>query len=227
MLKYRSTEEEIMDDLNISGEVIDYTLKELNTINKFLGGNQISLELFKKAVKGKSQIHLADLGCGGGDIMMEMAIYCRKKGIKARFTGVDANPHIVSYAEKHTKDFPEIEYQCLNVFDEDFKNMQFDIIHCCLFTHHFTEKQLSAIFEQFKTQSDTVIINDLQRHPVAYWSIKLLTSLFSRSYMVRNDAAVSVSRGFLKSELKSILHQAGIEDYSLQWKWAFRWAVRF
>jgi len=228
MLEHRSDEIEIMDDLSISGEVINQTLRELNTINKLLGGNQISVSAFKRFLKAEKRVKLADLGCGGGDIMVEMAKWSKKRGIEASFVGIDANPHIVDYATENTSDFPEITYQPINIFSDEFKAQSFDIIHCCLFVHHFTSSELAKLFRQFRDQTRLgVIINDLHRHPLAFWSISLLTSLFSRSSMVRNDAAVSVARGFKRKELTEILAEAGIEKYSLRWKWAFRWELIF
>ena len=217
-----------MDDLSISGEVVNQTLRELNTINRRLGGNQISVSAFKKLAKGKKKVSLADLGCGGGDIMVQMAKWARKEEIDASFVGIDANKNIVEYATAHTNAYPEITYQAINIFSDEFKSQSFDIIHCCLFAHHFTSQQLASLFRQFRKQAKVgVIINDLHRHPLAYWSITLLTSLFSKSMMVRNDAAISVARGFKKGELKEILEQAGITEYSLSWKWAFRWKLVF
>lgn len=228
MLRNRSEEIEIMDDLEISGEVVNQTLKELNTINRFLGGNKISVSAFKKMVKSMSEVSLADLGCGGGDILVEMANWARKKKTKATFRGIDANPHIVEYADQNTASYPEIQFRAINIFSEEFRKENVDIIHCCLFTHHFSEEELIQLFRQFKDQARIgVIINDLHRHPLAYWSIKLLTRLFSRSSMVQNDAAVSVARGFKRQELTQILDRSGIQDYHLSWKWAFRWKLVF
>ena len=228
MLEQRSHEIEIMDDLEISGEVVDQTLRELNTINRLLGGNQISIATFKKMVADHSKVTLADLGCGGGDIMMAMAAWARKKSLDASFIGIDANPNIVAYADKNSSEYPEIEFQSINILGKDFQSMEVDIIHCCLFTHHFTDEDLINLFRQFKKQSKIgVIINDLHRHPLAYWSIKVLTYLFSKSSMVRNDAAVSVARGFKRKELINILNRAEIEEYKLTWKWAFRWKLVF
>ncbi|WP_431211923.1 hypothetical protein ACQ86N_40085 [Puia sp. P3] len=68
-------------------------------------------------------------------------------------------------------------------------------------------------------------INDLHRHPLAWGSIRLLTRLFSGSYLVKNDAPLSVLRGFSRSEWQRILQAAGIGGYTLRWKWAFRWLV--
>ena len=67
-----------MDDLDISGPVVAQTLRELNTINRTLGGNQISTSAFKKITNDLDQFVLVDLGCGGGDIMMGMAKLARK-----------------------------------------------------------------------------------------------------------------------------------------------------
>ena len=228
MLEKRSEEIEIMDDLDISGEVVDQTLRELNTINKYLGGNQISITAFGRIVAESKNISLMDLGCGGGDIMVEMAKWSRKKNIATEFLGIDANPNIVAYAERNTKEYPEIKYQSINIFSKEFRDLSCDIIHCCLFLHHFKESELISLFKQFKSQAKiAVIVNDLHRHPLAYWSIKILTKLFSKSTMVQNDAAVSVARGFKRMELEKILAQAGIEKYKLTWKWAFRWKLVF
>jgi hypothetical protein len=68
-------------------------------------------------------------------------------------------------------------------------------------------------------------INDLHRHFLAYYSIKILTGLFSKSYLVKNDAPLSVQRGFIKKEWEDLMHKSAIDNYSIQWKWAFRWLI--
>jgi hypothetical protein len=68
-------------------------------------------------------------------------------------------------------------------------------------------------------------INDLHRHPFAYYSIKWLTGLFSKSYLVKNDAPLSVLRGFKRKELEMFNVQCSILNARLKWKWAFRWLL--
>ncbi|MFT6865707.1 MAG: 2-polyprenyl-3-methyl-5-hydroxy-6-metoxy-1,4-benzoquinol methylase [Cyclobacteriaceae bacterium] len=226
MLKQRSGELEIMDDLDINGPVIDQTLKELDVINRRLGGNQISLSSFENLLKTHNISSVADLGCGGGDILIEMANIAFKRKKKTSFIGFDANPHIIEYARNHTKQWPNITFEAENIFDAAFQKKHFDLIHCCLFLHHFTEDELVSLFRQFKTQAKVaIVVNDLQRHWLAYYSIKLITRFFSKSYMVRNDAAVSVARGFHRAEWKTIMQKAGIHQYELKWRWAFRWQL--
>ncbi|MEL6134019.1 MAG: methyltransferase domain-containing protein, partial [Bacteroidota bacterium] len=130
MLENRSTQAEIMDDLSCEGEVVNQTLRELNTINRLLGGNHLSIQGLDELSREKEQVlTVADLGCGGGDILIRMAEWARKKGKKMKFVGIDANPFIIEYATKRCADYPEISFQALNVFEEAFANQSFDIIH--------------------------------------------------------------------------------------------------
>jgi ubiquinone/menaquinone biosynthesis C-methylase UbiE len=226
MLSKRSEEIEIMDDLDISGEVIDVTLKELDVINRLLGGNAISLSSFRVLLKKYPITSLADLGCGGGDIMMQMAKIAKSQHQEVQFLGIDANPHIVAYATGNCASWQNISFLSENIFSTDFQSKSFDVIHCCLFLHHFTEEELVTLFTRFKTQAKVaIIVNDLHRHVLAFYSIKWITRFFSKSYMVQNDASLSVARGFKRSEIISILAKAGIKDYQLKWRWAFRWQL--
>ena len=68
-------------------------------------------------------------------------------------------------------------------------------------------------------------INDLQRHWLAYYLIHILTQLFSKSYLVKNDASLSVARGFKKLEWQSLFKKAEITHCQITWKWAFRFLI--
>lgn len=227
-LSKRSEAIEIMDDLNCSGPVIPQTLRELEFINKWLGGNAITLNGLNKVLSrcSKSTLKIADLGCGGGDMLMLISQRLKKKNIDGDLLGIDANPNIIAYAENHTKADSSIRYKALNIFSEEFRRENFDLVFATLFFHHFTREELVGLFAHLKqVTSCGIVVNDLHRHPLAYYSIRLLTRLFSKSDMVKNDAPVSVHRGFSRNELKEILSAAGITNYSLSWKWAFRWQL--
>jgi hypothetical protein len=122
--------------------------------------------------------------------------------------------------------FPHIQLQTVNILSPDFQNRKFDIVIGTLFYHHFTDEQLIAFFSHLKKQAGIgFLINDIHRHSLAYYSIKLLTTIFSRSSMVKYDAPLSVLRAFSRKELSNILRSAGIESFTIKWKWAFRWQV--
>lgn len=225
----RSTEAEIMDDLEYSGELMDRTLFELEFINKWLGGNDVTLSGIMKMLTNhdpKETICIADLGCGRGDILRLIDVWAKKENRKVRLMGIDANPYIINAARTNLSNYPDIELHTMNVFSTTFQSMKFDIVVGTLFYHHFTSDQLHRFFRQLKDQVRIgYIINDIHRHALAFYSIKLLTKYFSRSSMVKFDAPLSVLRAFKKSELVDILRNTGAGIFTIHWKWAFRWQV--
>jgi 2-polyprenyl-3-methyl-5-hydroxy-6-metoxy-1,4-benzoquinol methylase len=233
MFKNRSYETEIMDDLALGGEDMSRTLKELDLINTWLGGNAVvtnGLNYLRQRPQGRpffqKSLTIADLGCGGGDLLKVMARWARKRNIQAELTGVDANGYIVDYAQANCRDFPEIHFRQEDIFSPAFAREPFDVIVCSLFCHHFTDEQLVKMFRQMHNQARLgVIINDLHRHPLAYYSIKALTAAFSKSYLVKNDGPLSVLRAFRKPEIRRLVEEAGIRKYRLRWMWAFRWQL--
>jgi len=225
----RSSSFEIMDDLVCDGEVVFQTLRELDFINRWLGGNAVTINAVKKSwrcIPREKEIIIADLGCGSGEMLRIISRLADKENRKVKLVGVDANPHIVEYARSHSKDFSDISFEIINVFSKQFQEQRFDFVLAALFMHHFSEEELVVLFSSLKNQTQSaIIINDIHRHALAYYAINWLTQLFSRSPMVKFDAPLSVLRAFKESELNDVLRKAGIHNYRLRWKWAFRWQL--
>lgn len=228
MFQTRSNELELMDDLNLGNDALRKNLDELEIINYWLGGNEVVINaLDKLKLSSDNQpLTLVDLGSGGGDTLRRIALWARKKKLQVRFIGIDANQFMIDYAQEKAQKFPEIEFQKMDIFSSEFQNQKFDIMICSLFCHHFTDEQLIQLFQNLKKQSRiSFIINDLHRHWFAYYAIKWLTWLLRGSYLVQNDAPLSVLRAFKRSELIKLLEQAGVNDFQIRWKWAFRYQV--
>jgi len=223
----RSTDAEIMDDLNCSGHVLNRTLRELEIINKWLGGNRITIKSLEKLLpKNNREITIVDLGCGGGDMLRLIDSWGKSKNLKLNLIGIDANPNIVAFAKRNLLAYPHIQFRTLNIFSEEFEKQQYDIVIGTLFYHHFSSDQLVNFFKKLKQQvAIGFIINDIHRHWLAYYSIKWLTQAFSKSPMVKYDAPLSVLRAFKRTELRKMLDATAIENFTIRWKWAFRWQV--
>jgi hypothetical protein len=79
------------------------------------------------------------------------------------------------------------------------------------FLHHFTEEEIVFLIKKFlRIGRKGIIINDLQRSYLAFIGIKILTILFSKSELVKNDAPLSVKRGFKKNDLVRLFAECGI-----------------
>lgn len=217
-----------MDDLEAGGKLMEVTLNELKIINKLLGGNNVTTSSLRQIMNKYPQkrYSIADIGCGGGDMIRVMADWAKQKKVSCQFTGIDANPNIIKIAKSNLSDISEVTFETQNVFESSFLEDKVDIVTCTLFTHHFTNEELLLLLSSFKKKAKLgIVINDLHRHPIAFYSIKILTGLFSNSTMVKNDGPLSVLRSFKKSELTNILKTSGITEFEIKWKWAFRWRV--
>jgi 2-polyprenyl-3-methyl-5-hydroxy-6-metoxy-1,4-benzoquinol methylase len=224
----RSYQKELLDGDDIPFEDIARNMKELNFINTYLGGHTITLYGMKKLIDARQSrdraLIICEIGCGGGDNLNVISKWGKRNNIKLRTIGIDINPDCIGYASAMFKD-PLAAW-----LSADYRTVRFeekpDIIFNSLFCHHFDDEQMIEVLKWMKNQSRIgFFINDLHRHTLAFYSIKWLTLLFSKSYLVKNDAPLSVQRGFKKNELKEFLDKAGIQDYTIDWKWAFRWLI--
>jgi len=220
MFNHRSHTKELLDG-EVNQEDLVLNLKELHTINTLLGGYRISTgALSGLELEGKA---LVDIGSGGGDMLDVIGQWTEKRGVKMKLYGVDIKDDCVNYAQSHLS-------ESLTFIQDDYRNVQrhidhIDYLHACLFTHHLSDDEIIELIRFALDRNITLIINDLERNPLAYYSIKFLTRLFSKSYLVKNDAPLSVLRGFKKKEWLEYLKEAGATNYSVKWKWAFRHQV--
>lgn len=227
-LAKRSYQKELLDKDAIPFEAIQQNMQELNTINTWLGGHAISIDGLKKIIQqlpAQKDISICEIGCGGGDNIAAIYKWCRRQNIKVSFTGIDIQPACIAFAKQQYPSLP------VHWITDDYANVLFEenkptIIFASLFCHHFTEPELISMLHWMKhLAAKGFFINDLQRHPLAYYSIKIITRLFSDSYLVKHDAPLSVARSFTKKEWQDIFSAAGIIKYSIYWKWAFRYLI--
>ncbi len=225
----RSYEAELLDAEDIPKDLLFQNLRELDIVNHYLGGHAITLAGLDQLLPQPTAkpLHIVDIGCGSGDTLLQVAQYGQKKGFSFTCTGVDLKPDVIEYAQQHCKNQPTIQFLQTDYRDIAQKlTTPPDIFICSLFCHHLTDEQLVELFA-FMHQNSTMgfLINDLQRHYVAYFGIKFLTTIFNGSTLVKNDAPLSVKRGFYRAELEKLLQQAQIKTYNLEWKWAFRYLL--
>jgi ubiquinone/menaquinone biosynthesis C-methylase UbiE len=213
----RSYETEIMDDFSIRDARIDKALHELKIINKFLGGISTTISALKYFIRSRNpEIKILDIGSGSSDNL----IAARAKYPDLKIISLDKNLRSLSGSNNL------LEKINSDAFCLPFKNGSIDIVHTSLFIHHFTEEQINILLKEFlRIATLGVIINDLQRSYFALLGIKILTVLFSKSEMVKNDAPLSVKRGFKKHEILKLLSDASIIDLVIKRKWAFRWMI--
>jgi len=221
---YRSDEEEIMDDLDYNGPILHDALNKLAKINQWLGGNIVTINGLKKALKNHTKteaITIIDLGCGGGDILREVSRFGKRNGYQFHLIGIDANQYTVDYANILSEAYDNIEFKAIDIFSEEFKTLNYDLVLTTLFLHHFKNDELVSFLKPVLEKAKLgIVVNDLHRHKLAYYLFKLLCTTIKNKTIVE-DGLTSVLRGFKRQELDEISQQLHT-NYQIQWKWAFR-----
>lgn len=223
--KYRSDESEIMDNFSIKGLQLRDTLDKLTSINKWLGGNKVTLNGLEKLLRNHPKdktLVIVDLGCGDGDMLRRVADYGKRNGYAFNLLGIDANEDTINYAANLSGQYPEINYLCVDIFSDQFKKMNYDVVLTTLFLHHFKEETLIDFMPSLLNKASLgLVVNDLHRHWMAYYSFKLL-SLGIKNKMVKRDGLTSILRGFKRTELEQLSKVLKVKS-QIRWKWAFRY----
>lgn len=225
-MKTRSKEPELMDDHTLPDDQLQAALNDISLANKYLGGNNITINglqyFFKKYSQSKYTI--VDMGCGDGEVLREVARYCRKKKINVNLIGVDLNAKSITLAKNNSKAFPEIRFLQQDILQLKSEDLHCDIVTSTLTMHHFEDDQILDFLKHFMRLSKLgVVINDLHRNRLAAMLFQPLSRIFMKTHVARHDGLVSIQRAFKKKELQLFSKKLNLTSYQIRWRWAFRY----
>jgi ubiquinone/menaquinone biosynthesis C-methylase UbiE len=192
---HRADLSEIMDDLGRPDSEFDAAYHELEIINRRLGG----IRAIERFLPRQPNLLMLDVAAGACDVSEALL-----RRVPARIVVLDVNPKGLKFARKS---WPVTG----NALELPFRDSTFDVVMASLFFHHLSEANCVRVLEKmWRISRRLVLVNDLHRHPVAYWSIRTLAAAFSKSTMVKHDGPVSVLRAFRPHELLEVAERAGV-----------------
>jgi 2-polyprenyl-3-methyl-5-hydroxy-6-metoxy-1,4-benzoquinol methylase len=227
--QHRTDKAEIMDDFELKGQELEVVLNDLNNVNKRLGGYKITINGIKKLINKKDRtLKIADVGCGSGENLRQIAKWAKRENISIELFGIDANLNTISLAKSLSTEFENIQFFQQNIFDEAFSHQQFDIITLSLTLHHFKDKDIKKLLPILYQNSNLgLVINDLHRHWLAYVLFQMYSAVFMKSKIAKHDGKVSILRGFKTSELEGYSTFVKPANIQIEWQWAFRYLCIF
>ncbi|SNB45981.1 methyltransferase domain-containing protein [Geobacter sp. DSM 9736] len=215
----RRTERELLDLPHeaYAFEELEGSLKDISIVNRYLGDTLAVLKHLSAMTGGASgRMTLLDVGTGSADIPAAIAGWCRNRGVGIEITGIDNNPHTVGIARKKTGHIPEIRIAVADGLDLPYPDRSFDYVICCKTLHHFADEEaVQLIRETARVARRGYLILDLRRSWTACFLISILTRLFTRNRLTRNDGPLSVLRSYTPAELASLASCAGVPAFTI------------
>jgi ubiquinone/menaquinone biosynthesis C-methylase UbiE len=230
----RTVADEMMDDFSIVDARLTRALDNLRYVNRYLGGYAATMKHFVPLLRSLAErpVQVLDLATGVADFPDYLVNWADRRSVHVDVIAVDANPATVAYAcDSLNRDLPQALRARIDVVEGDalatgYDDDAFDVSVTTLFMHHLSHKQaVHLVREMDRVSRYGFVVNDLQRHRLAYYGISFLGNLLPVSPMFRHDGPVSVLRGFTRDELHTIAREAELEDYEIRWHWAFRWTL--
>lgn len=174
-------------------------LRDLSRINRWLGGYGVMKREIRRWRSSQEPFLLLDIGSGNGDF----ARYLQQAFPRARLVSCDLKL-------LHLRDAPWPKLVA-DVRDLPFRERSFDVVTCNLLLHHFTDPEIVRLLRELaKLSRGQLLVNDLERHPLAYAFLPATLFLFDWHPITIHDGMRSVAAGFRPAELLALAQQAGL-----------------
>jgi len=182
-------------------EVARASLRDLERVNRFLGGYLVVRKMFARLVEPGERFSVLDVGAASGD----MGAAITRSFPSARVTSLDYKAdHLAQAAD------PKL---VADAFHLPFPPASFDFVFSSLFLHHFTNEQVVELFLSFRSIARRAVLAiDLDRGPLAYYFLPNTRWLFGWQAITINDGQISVAAALKKDELLALAVRAGLND---------------
>lgn len=201
---------ELMDG-ECSYEEFRRCLRSLQQVNRWLLGYRPTLAWLARLPRGlRDPVHVLDVGCGGGDLLRQVAAWARRLGIAVHLTGIDINSHATRAAEELTpKEFGVAWVTCDALAYEP--EMPVDVVVSSLTAHHLEDEEIVRLLQWME---DTArlgwFLNDLERSGWTSATFRWAAKMVRLHRFVRHDGPVSFRRAFREEDWVRLLETAEV-----------------
>lgn len=224
----RSQEKEIFDIENPGEEETFQAYREIQRVNRFLGGINVILSHLKRfAAKWPKNfpIKILDVGTGACDIPQAIVKWAKGKGYSVKIVALDISPRALAFAKKEIAGYPEIILIQASISQLPFRPQSFDYVISSLFFHHLEDGEIPRVLKSLDTVTRKgILVNDLLRRQRAYLWI-LFFCRFTQNRVFRNDAPLSVLRGFKRCEIEGLFRASNLDYLKFYEHFGHRFAM--
>ncbi|MBI3464856.1 MAG: methyltransferase domain-containing protein [Planctomycetes bacterium] len=179
--------------------------------------------------RSPNTLHVLDVACGGGDILIRLARRAQRAGISMEFFGCDVSPTAVRTAEEAARraGVPLVRFLQHDVLAEQLPG-EYDVVMCSLFLHHLDNEDAEKLLRRMAAAArQAVFVDDLLRTRVGYLLAWAGCRFLTRSPVVHQDGPLSVCGAFSLEEAQALAFRAGLEDAHFSRHWPQRFFMHW
>jgi len=205
---------ELLDDDRGTRREVAESLADIWTMNRWFGGVSGSMRLlllfFERTGLGAARI--LDVGCGDARMATDLQRRLRRRGFSAELFVLDRR---LSHLESHPGMLHGLTPLIGDALELPLAPGSVDVVMCNLFLHHFCGESAQGLLQELSSVAGrAVLINDLERHGLAYF-ISHCFGPFFRSPLSRHDGPASVRQAYTRDELRTLAEAAGFQGYEV------------
>ena len=225
-LRMRAERRERMDGA-VPGPELTGAYRRLRTLNRLFGAAgpvRFGVERLWMEAGRPGRLTLLDVGAGSGDVNRALLRWAGRNGVGLRIRLVDVREEACREARRLFREDGRVDVERCDLFD--LPERAADIVTATQVVHHFGDEELPRVIRRMLDVSRIgVVIGDLRRHIVPWAAVWLTARLLTRNRCIREDAPLSVARGFRDGDWERLIREDGFKEVAFWRRAPFRYAV--
>jgi SAM-dependent methyltransferase len=207
---------ELMDSPHLPDADLERALADIAVSNRWLGGVTASIEgvadlLRIAALDGHDPVTVLDVGAGGADVALSIIRWARRNALAVRVLAVDIGGTATRVATEAGMNEPWLEVTQADAFRLPFPAGSRQVVHASMFLHHIPRPDQAGMLERLAGLATVgTVVTDLLRTRWAHVGVSAFGALTRRGHVFRNDAPLSVARGFTLPEARELAERSGV-----------------
>jgi ubiquinone/menaquinone biosynthesis C-methylase UbiE len=188
-----------------------WALETLARVNRYSGGTRLVLRYLERLCdRLPAPIRILDVGTGYADIPRAIVRWARRRGRRIEITGLDRHTGTLALAHRACGDYPEIRLQQGDALALPFPSGSFDVVLASQILHHMEGNEpVQLLRELARVARRGILVHDLRRGTWPHLATWVTLRIVCRNPVVRHDGPLSIRRGYVPAELRSLAKKAG------------------
>ncbi|MGQ3383495.1 methyltransferase domain-containing protein [Glutamicibacter sp. TV12E] len=198
---------EQMDRPDCDALLLRRTYAQFPLVNRAVSGWRKNYELFIRPVLSeRKRARILDIGCGGGDIAVNLYRWALADGLQVTVCGIDPDQRAIDFARAAGRRRgirePAVEFLPLGSSQLAADGELFDVVLSNHLLHHLNATELQQLMEDTEKLCSVVAVHsDIRRSGLALALFGAATLPLSGTSFIRRDGLVSIRRSFTVAEL--------------------------